>query len=136
MEKRFGIEVKYYASSLRIQMCNHWAPKTYLRNGTLEECRLQIKLDSRFFLIHSTQALFQIIVLKVYFYPSSTAYFGMRMAKRFGVEVKYYASPLQIQMCTHWAPKTYLRNGALEDCGVQIKYNLGFFLIQSIPTIF
>jgi len=76
MAKPIGIEMKYYASSLGNQMCNHWAPKTYLRNGTLEACGVQIKFDSRIFLIHSNQAIFKFIGHKLFLNSSSMVYFG------------------------------------------------------------
>jgi len=118
MAKQFGIEVKYYASSFGIQMCNHWAPKTYLRNGTLEEWGSN---QIRF------KAFLNSLDLSNFLIQLQRFILGMGMAKRFGIEVKYSASSLGIQMCNHWPPITYLRNRTLEDCGVQIKFDLSIF---------
>jgi len=60
----------------------------------------QIRL--KFFLIHSTQAIFEFIGLKLFFKIQVQWFIlGMDMAKRFGIDIKYYASSLGIQMCNH-----------------------------------
>jgi len=61
---------------------------------------------------------------------------GTGMAKRFGIVVKYYASSLGIQMCNHWAPKTYLSNGTLEECGFKSNPIHGFFNSIGLNYIF